>query len=149
MNVDLVYLMMTPDMRQSKTLLTIDERGSKTARNSVFNCHLSPVGRQMAIENSVSNDFLATFVDSINVFNCRLSGVCIAKLNLNTEMGIHKSYSYRQMSRRCPAQWPWGEIPGSRIRVCLLGIERLSCPQRQGPGPTWPSKPILPSCCTL
>ena len=27
------------------------------ARNNVFVCHLSPVGRQMAIENSVSNDF--------------------------------------------------------------------------------------------
>ena len=26
----------------------------------------------MAIENSVSNDFLSTFVDSINVFDCRL-----------------------------------------------------------------------------
>ena len=25
------------------------------ARNSVFDCHLSPVGRQIAIENSVSN----------------------------------------------------------------------------------------------
>ena len=40
----------TPDMRQSKTLLTIDERGSKIARNSGFDCHLSTVGRQMAIE---------------------------------------------------------------------------------------------------
>ena len=28
-----------------KMLLTIDERGSKTDRNSVFDCHLSPVGR--------------------------------------------------------------------------------------------------------
>ena len=26
------------------------------------------IGRQMAIENPVSNDFLSTFVDSINVF---------------------------------------------------------------------------------
>ena len=34
--------------------------GSKIARNSVFNCHLSPV----AMKNSVSNDFLSTFVDS-------------------------------------------------------------------------------------
>ena len=31
----------------------MDERGSKIARNSVFNCHLSPVGRQMSIENIV------------------------------------------------------------------------------------------------
>ena len=47
----------TSDRRQSKTLLTIDDRGSKIARNSVFLCHLSPVGRQMAIENYVSNFF--------------------------------------------------------------------------------------------
>ena len=26
-------------------------------KNSVFDCQLSPVGRQMAIENSVSKDF--------------------------------------------------------------------------------------------
>ena len=36
---------LTPDRRQSKTLLKIYERGSKS------------VGRQMAIKNSVSNDF--------------------------------------------------------------------------------------------
>ena len=54
----------TPDRRQSKTLLTIDERGPKIARNSIIDCHLSPVGRQMSpvgrqmtLENSVSNDF--------------------------------------------------------------------------------------------
>ena len=44
----------------------------KTARNSVFDCHLSPVGRQLAIENSVS----------ITVFDCDLylSGVMIIPL---------------------------------------------------------------------
>ena len=47
----------TPGRRQSKTLITIDELGSENARNSVFDCHLSLIGRQMAIENSVSNDF--------------------------------------------------------------------------------------------
>ena len=36
------------DRRQSKTPLTIGERGSKIDRNSVFDCHLSTVGRQMA-----------------------------------------------------------------------------------------------------
>ena len=34
----------TPGRLQLKTLLKIDERGSKIARNSVFDCHLSPVG---------------------------------------------------------------------------------------------------------
>ena len=48
----------TPDRRQSKTLLTIDERGSKIARTSVFGYHLTPVGRQMAIVNPVSNYFV-------------------------------------------------------------------------------------------
>ena len=47
----------TPDRRQSKTLLIIDERGSKIARNSVFDCHLSPDWRKMAIENTGSSAF--------------------------------------------------------------------------------------------
>ena len=38
----------------------------------------SPDGRQMAIEKSVSNDFLSTFVDSIDVFDCHLPGVMLA-----------------------------------------------------------------------
>ena len=61
----------TMDKRQSKTLLTIDERGSKNAINRVFNCQSATNGNR----NSVSNDFRSTFVDSINVFDCRLSGV--------------------------------------------------------------------------
>ena len=47
----------TPDRRQSKRVLTIDEYGSELDKNSVFDCHLMPVGRQMAIENSVFNYF--------------------------------------------------------------------------------------------
>ena len=70
-------------MPQSKTLLTIDKRGSKIAKDSVFDCHLSPVGRQMAIKNSVSNGFLSSFVDSINVFDCRLSGVSMLTFKLS------------------------------------------------------------------
>ena len=53
-------------------LWTIDESGSQIARNSVFNCHLSLVGRQMEIKNYVSKDLRSTFVDSINVLDCRL-----------------------------------------------------------------------------
>ena len=68
---------LTSGRRQSKTLSTIDERGSKIDRNNVFDCHLSPVRRQMAIENFVSNDFLSTFNDSIGVFDCRLPGVVL------------------------------------------------------------------------
>ena len=51
------YRIITPDRLQSKTLLSIDERGSKIARKCVFDCYLSPVGRRMAIENSVTNEF--------------------------------------------------------------------------------------------
>ena len=36
---------------------TIDERGSEIATTSVFDCQLSPVGRLMAIENSVFSIF--------------------------------------------------------------------------------------------
>ena len=64
-----------PDMRHSKTLLTIDERGSEIATTSVFDCQWSPGGRLMAIEKSVSNYFWSTFVDNIYVFNCHQSGV--------------------------------------------------------------------------
>ena len=67
-------------MRQSNALLTIDERGSKVARNSVLDCHSSPVGRQMTIENSVYNDFRSMFVDGINVFDWRLPGVINVKM---------------------------------------------------------------------
>ena len=58
---------LTPCRLQSKTLLTIDECGSKIARNSV--------GRQMTIKNSVSIDFWSLFYDKIDVFDCRLPGV--------------------------------------------------------------------------
>ena len=44
-----LYAVNTPDRRQSKTLLTFEERGSKITGNTV--------GRQIAIESSVSNDF--------------------------------------------------------------------------------------------
>ena len=50
--------MTTPDTRrQSKTLLKVHERGSKITRNSVFDYHLTPVRRQVSIENSVSDEF--------------------------------------------------------------------------------------------
>ena len=48
---------LTPDRPQSKKKFTIDECRSKIDRNSVFDCHLSPVRRQKAIKNSVSIDF--------------------------------------------------------------------------------------------
>ena len=56
---------------------TIDERRSKIVINGVFYCYLSPDWRQMAIENTVSNDLFSYPFSSIVkiVFDCRLSGV--------------------------------------------------------------------------
>ena len=65
-------IIFTSGRRQSKTLLTIDENGSKIDRNSVFDCHLLPVRRQMAIKKSVSKAFLSTFLDSNSIFDCRI-----------------------------------------------------------------------------
>ena len=79
-------------MKQSKTLLSIDERGLLIIDryNIVVNCHLSSVRRQMAIESSVSNDFLSTFVDSINIFDCRLSRV-------KPKHGKHETHFHKNM----------------------------------------------------
>ena len=55
---------------------TIEERRSKIDRNSVFDCHLSPHWRQMAIKNTIFISFFdprSSIVDSI--FDCRLPGV--------------------------------------------------------------------------
>ena len=46
-----------------KNANTIEEHRSKTNRNNVFDCHLSPVTRQMEIKNTVSIDFWSAFVD--------------------------------------------------------------------------------------
>ena len=87
----------TPDGQQSKTLLTIDERWSKIARNSVFDCYLSPVGWQMAIENSVSKIFdlglsieltfsIATFLLPV------VMDATMCRLQKWAQCGIHLEY---------------------------------------------------------
>ena len=66
---------LTLGRRQLKMLsATIDKRGSNINRNSVFNCHLSPVWRQMAIVNTVSIDFLSPFFDSMPPTWCETDG---------------------------------------------------------------------------
>ena len=47
----------------------------KFIRNRVFDCHLSPDWRQMAIKNNVSNDFSSIFALVKSIFVCRLSSV--------------------------------------------------------------------------
>ena len=59
----------TSGRRHSKTQSIIDERGSKVF--SIAIC--CQCGDKWQIKNSVSNDFLSTFVDGIGVFDCRLS----------------------------------------------------------------------------
>ena len=63
----------TPDRRQSKTLLLSTEvhHTSLETEFSIVIC------RQMAIENTVSGDFQSRFSINKSVFDCRLSGVGI------------------------------------------------------------------------
>ena len=59
----------------------------KIARNSVFDCHLSPVRQQMTIKNIVSNNFLSMFVDSINVVDCPPTG-CVSPYLMSTTKAV-------------------------------------------------------------
>ena len=68
-----IMITTTSGRRQSKTLLTIDERGSKIDRNSF-----------RATNGNLKLCFYllrSTFVDSINVFDSRLPGVITCYLN--------------------------------------------------------------------
>ena len=99
MQDDDISCIYTPGRRQSKTLFTIDESGSKIARNSGFDCHLSPIWRQMAIKNSVSNDFCSTFVNGINVFHGCQPGVIYKvpnsmKENVNSNFKSSLNYTF-------------------------------------------------------
>ena len=67
--------MTTPDTLQSKMLLTIDKRGSKIARNSVFIAICSHLGNIWQSKTLFLTIFLSRFFDSINIFDCRLSSV--------------------------------------------------------------------------
>ena len=62
--------MVTTGRPQSKTLLTIDERGSKIDINSFS------IADKWQLK-TVSNDVWYTFVDSINIFDCGLPGVMV------------------------------------------------------------------------
>ena len=51
------HINFTPLLAAIENANTIEERISKIVRNKVFDCHLSPHWRQMAIENTASIDF--------------------------------------------------------------------------------------------
>ena len=82
---------------------------TKITRNSVFACHLSPVGQQMAIENTVSNNLWSTFVDSINVINCRLSDV----------MMLDEKYNVSQFNRF----WLLSQMRAVRLRLACANAQ--------------------------
>ena len=63
--------------RQSQTLI-LSTHADKNSY-SVFDCHLSPVGRQMAIKNSVSNKFDLHSCIVKSAFDCILPGVIMFK----------------------------------------------------------------------
>ena len=60
----------TPDSEQSKTLLTIDEGGSKLARNSALIASVACSMSDGNKKNYDSNYFWFIIVDSIGVFDC-------------------------------------------------------------------------------
>ena len=111
----------TPGRRQSKTLPTIDKCGSKIDRNNVFDCHLSLVWQQMAIENSVSNDFWSTFLDSIAVFDCRLPGVFTIQVEIATGFTVWQGWcSYQiQIDYLC-SLWSYQFSWSSFFDICSL-----------------------------
>ena len=73
---------------------TIDAVRSKIVRNRVFDCHLSPDWRQMAIDNTVSSDFDPCSSIVKSVFDCRLSCVLNVlkfskyKIQTNVQTGL-------------------------------------------------------------
>ena len=85
----------------------------------------------MAIENSVSNDFLSTFVDSINVFDCCQSGV---------KMKDYVLWILHLFTRFCYTKTPaYNLVP---IKMSLFSNQRkisvwceLSWSMQYGPGP--------------
>ena len=52
-----IFLLITPDRRQSKTLILSTDVDQKSERNRDFGCHLSPDWQQMATKNTVSFAF--------------------------------------------------------------------------------------------
>ena len=57
---------------------------NQTVRNRLFDCHLSPNWRQMAIKNTDSSDFDPRSSIVKNVFDCGLSG----ESNKRQQLGI-------------------------------------------------------------
>ena len=63
-------------MQQPKTLSTIDEHRSKIDRNSVFDCHLSPVGNKWQLKTLFLTIF-DLFSSIVLVFSIATYPVCV------------------------------------------------------------------------
>ena len=59
---------MTLQIAAIENVNTIDESGSRIARNRAFDCRLSLDWRQMAIKNTVSSDLVSAFIDCSDRF---------------------------------------------------------------------------------
>ena len=72
----------------------------------------------MAIKNSVSNDFLSLFVESIDVFDCRLPGSMMGDANGTGDASKYMMdrfmYHINMNSTTNAADFPW-VVPGWSI----------------------------------
>ena len=98
-------------------LLTINERRSKITRNSVFNCHLLPVGRQMAIKNTVSRDFWSAFAIVKSRFDCRLSSVIFLRLPHSLDLNQCLKVSNPELRHQL-----WGRSRAFIFAIILLNV---------------------------
>ena len=66
-------------------MLNIDKCRSKIVRNRVFDCHLSPDWRQMAIKNTVSSDFFISICRLLRAFSIAVYPVSDLRVEIKAE----------------------------------------------------------------
>ena len=66
-------------------MLIIDKCRSKIVRNRVFDCHLSPNWRQMAIKNTVSSDFFISIRRLLRAFSIAVYPVSDLRVEIIAE----------------------------------------------------------------
>ena len=69
----------------------------------------------MAIKNSVSNDFGSTFIDSINIFDCHLSGVYLVCSNNDPRLALTYLPSRPNL---IPNPFNWGKLEKNFFENC-------------------------------
>ena len=76
-------LLLTPDRRQSKTHLTIDERESKKTLETVFSIAICRQSGDKWHSKTLFLTLWSTFLDTIDVFHCNISGVLLLLMICN------------------------------------------------------------------